>query len=108
MIRKAFVMSVNEGQEAEYERRHRPIWPELEQTLKLQHEACHDTAKPFVVRPQTSQVIEVVYKQLQRREDYVQRRLCKIHLGVAGEDQKYKRNENQHTENRLITVFTKE
>ena len=34
MIRKAFVMSVNQGQEAEYERRHRPIWPELEQTLK--------------------------------------------------------------------------
>lgn len=34
MIRKAFVMAVNAGQEAEYERRHRPIWPELEQTLK--------------------------------------------------------------------------
>jgi L-rhamnose mutarotase len=27
-------MSVNAGQEAEYERRHRPIWPELEATLK--------------------------------------------------------------------------
>lgn len=27
-------MSVNVGQEAEYERRHRPIWPELEQVLK--------------------------------------------------------------------------
>lgn len=27
-------MSVNEGQEAEYEKRHSPIWPELEQTLK--------------------------------------------------------------------------
>jgi L-rhamnose mutarotase len=38
MIRKAFVMSVNEGQEAEYEKRHRPIWPELEQVLK-QHGA---------------------------------------------------------------------
>ncbi|MBM4035968.1 MAG: L-rhamnose mutarotase [Planctomycetes bacterium] len=34
MIRKAFVMSVNAGQEAEYERRHRPIWPELEAVLK--------------------------------------------------------------------------
>jgi L-rhamnose mutarotase len=33
-IRKAFVMSVNAGQEAEYERRHKPIWPELEETLK--------------------------------------------------------------------------
>ena len=34
MIRKAFIMSVNAGSEEEYERRHRPIWPELEQTLK--------------------------------------------------------------------------
>jgi L-rhamnose mutarotase len=34
MIRKAFVMSVNAGQEEEYERRHRPIWPELEDTLR--------------------------------------------------------------------------
>jgi L-rhamnose mutarotase len=34
VIRKAFVMSVNAGQEAEYEKRHRPIWPELEATLK--------------------------------------------------------------------------
>ncbi len=34
MIRKAFVMSVNEGAEAEYVRRHNPIWPELEAVLK--------------------------------------------------------------------------
>lgn len=34
MIRKAFVMSVNAGSEEEYERRHRPIWEELEQALK--------------------------------------------------------------------------
>jgi len=33
-IRKAFVMSVNPGQEKEYEKRHRPIWPELEAVLK--------------------------------------------------------------------------
>lgn len=33
-IRKAFAMSVHAGQELEYERRHRPIWPELEDTLK--------------------------------------------------------------------------
>ena len=36
MIRKAFRMSVNAGQEAEYERRHNPIWRELEETL-LRH-----------------------------------------------------------------------
>ena len=34
MIRKAFVMSVNSGSEVEYENRHRPIWPELEEVLK--------------------------------------------------------------------------
>lgn len=34
MLRKAFVMSVNAGNEVEYERRHRPIWPELERVLK--------------------------------------------------------------------------
>ncbi len=33
MIRKAFVMSVNAGQEQEYERRHSPIWLELEASL---------------------------------------------------------------------------
>lgn len=32
-IRKAFRMSVHRGQETEYERRHRPIWKELEDTL---------------------------------------------------------------------------
>ena len=32
-IRKAFRMSVRAGQEAEYERRHNPIWRELEDTL---------------------------------------------------------------------------
>ncbi len=34
MIRKAFVMSVAAGKEAEYKRRHRPIWPELEAVLR--------------------------------------------------------------------------
>ncbi len=34
MIRKAFVMSVHPGMEAEYERRHQSIWPELAQVLQ--------------------------------------------------------------------------
>ncbi len=34
MIRKAFVMSVDAGHEAEYARRHQPIWKELEDVLK--------------------------------------------------------------------------
>jgi L-rhamnose mutarotase len=35
-LRKAFRMSVHKGHEAEYERRHRPIWRELEDVL-IQH-----------------------------------------------------------------------
>lgn len=34
MIRKAFVMSVHPGAEAEYARRHQPIWRELEDVLR--------------------------------------------------------------------------
>jgi L-rhamnose mutarotase len=34
MIRKAFVMQLHRGQEAEYRRRHSPIWPELESVLR--------------------------------------------------------------------------
>ena len=34
MIRKAFVMSVHAGHEAEYARRHQPIWDELAAVLK--------------------------------------------------------------------------
>ena len=34
MIRKAFKMSVNPYQNAEYARRHNPIWPELERVLR--------------------------------------------------------------------------
>jgi L-rhamnose mutarotase len=33
-IRKAFVMSVNAGAETEYEKRHNPIWADLENVLK--------------------------------------------------------------------------
>jgi L-rhamnose mutarotase len=34
MIRKAFRMSVHEGREEEYARRHNPIWQELADTLR--------------------------------------------------------------------------
>jgi L-rhamnose mutarotase len=36
VIRKAFRMRVDPGAETEYERRHNPIWPELEAAL-VQH-----------------------------------------------------------------------
>jgi L-rhamnose mutarotase len=34
LLRKAFVMEVFSGKHAEYERRHNPIWPQLEAALK--------------------------------------------------------------------------
>ncbi len=34
MIRKAFLMTLKPGNEEEYERRHNPIWPELQEVLK--------------------------------------------------------------------------
>ncbi|MDA8349222.1 MAG: L-rhamnose mutarotase [Pseudomonadota bacterium] len=34
MIRKAFVMSINPGAEAEYVRRHSAIWPELKRVFR--------------------------------------------------------------------------
>lgn len=40
MIRKAFVMQVNADAHEEYQRRHNPIWPELEAVLKS-HGAHH-------------------------------------------------------------------
>ena len=52
MLRKAFVMSVNPGQEIEYERRHRPIWPELEAVLK-QH-GVHNYS--IFLHPETKQL----------------------------------------------------
>jgi L-rhamnose mutarotase len=33
VIRKAFRMAVDPGEAGEYERRHRPVWPELQATL---------------------------------------------------------------------------
>jgi L-rhamnose mutarotase len=56
MIRKAFVMSVNAGAEAEYERRHRPIWPELERTL-LDHGV---TTYSIFLHPETRQLFAYV------------------------------------------------
>ncbi len=34
MMRKAFLMRLKPGQQAAYERRHYPIWPELQAALK--------------------------------------------------------------------------
>ena len=34
MVRKACLMTLKQGQQDEYERRHNPIWPELQETLR--------------------------------------------------------------------------
>jgi L-rhamnose mutarotase len=34
MIRKAFLMILRPGNQGEYERRHNPIWPELQEVLR--------------------------------------------------------------------------
>jgi len=56
VIRKAFVMSVNPGQEAEYEKRHRPIWSELKQTLK--RHGVHNYS--IFLHPETRQLFAYV------------------------------------------------
>ena len=52
MIRKAFRMAVHPDQHAEYERRHSPIWPELEQVLKAH--GVHNYS--IFLHPQTRQL----------------------------------------------------
>ena len=56
MIRKAFVMSVHAGSEAEYERRNRPIWPELEAVLKAH--GAHNYS--IFLHPETRQLFAFV------------------------------------------------
>lgn len=56
MIRKAFVMSVNEGKETEYQHRHNPIWPELEAVLKTH--GVHNYS--IFLHPQTRQLFGYV------------------------------------------------
>jgi len=56
MIRKAFMMSVNQGSEQEYERRHTPIWRELEDTLKAH--GVHNYS--IFLQPQTRQLFGYV------------------------------------------------
>jgi L-rhamnose mutarotase len=67
MIRKAFVMSVNPGQEAEYEKRHRPIWPELEKTLR-EHGVRNYS---IYLHPQTRQLFGYVEIEDQARWDAI-------------------------------------
>ena len=56
MIRKAFVMSVFEGKEEEYEKRHSPIWTDLEQELK--DHGAHNYS--IFLHPETRQLFAFV------------------------------------------------
>ena len=56
LLRKAFVMSVHPGHEQEYERRHQPIWKELEDTLKSH--GVHNYS--IFLHPQTRQLFGYV------------------------------------------------
>ena len=74
MIRKAFVMSVHAGKEAEYERRHSPIWAELEQTLKSH--GAHNYS--IFIHPQTRQLFGYVEIEDEKRWDAIaQTAICK-------------------------------
>lgn len=73
-IRKAFVMSVNVGQEAEYEKRHRHIWPELQAVLK-QHGVV---SYSIFLLPRTRQLFAYVEFRDQEQWDAVaQTAACK-------------------------------
>jgi L-rhamnose mutarotase len=63
MIRKAFVMSVNAGSEAEYARRHQPIWDELAAVLKSH--GAHNYS--IFLHPETRQLFGYVEIESEER-----------------------------------------
>jgi L-rhamnose mutarotase len=67
MIRKAFVMSVFEGQEEEYENRHSPIWQDLEETLKSH--GAHNYS--IFLHPETNQLFGYVEVEDEARWDAI-------------------------------------
>jgi L-rhamnose mutarotase len=65
MIRKAFVMQVNPDQHEEYEKRHNPIWPELEETLESH--GVHSYS--IFLDPDTSQLF--AYAEIEDEERWI-------------------------------------
>jgi len=63
VIRKAFLMSVNKGEETEYERRHGPIWPELQAVLKAH--GVHNYS--IFLHPETRQLFGYVEIEDEKR-----------------------------------------
>lgn len=62
MIRKAFLMHVHPDRQAEYEARHNPIWPELEETLRAH--GAHNYS--IFLNPATSQLF--AYLEIESEE----------------------------------------
>lgn len=63
MIRKAFVMAVHENAHAEYERRHNPVWPEMESTLRAH--GVHNYS--IFLHPGTNQLFAYVEVESEER-----------------------------------------
>jgi len=67
MIRKAFKMSVNPDKHAEYQKRHSPIWADLEKELKS-HGSHHYS---IFLDPETSELFAYVEIESEERWDAV-------------------------------------
>jgi len=67
MLRKAFVMSVNPDSHAEYQRRHNPIWPELEEVLKRHGVLSYS----IFLHPETSRLFARAEIESQERWDAI-------------------------------------
>jgi L-rhamnose mutarotase len=67
MIRKAFVMSVNPDKHAEYEKRHNPVWPEMQQVLR--EHGVHNYS--IFLHPQTNQLFGYVEIEDQAKWDAI-------------------------------------
>ena len=74
MIRKAFVLSVHPDRHEEYEQRHNPVWPEMEQTLKA-HGVHHYS---IFLHPETNQLFGYVEVESEERwEAIAQTDVCR-------------------------------
>ena len=73
MVRKAFVMQVDPNAHAEYLKRHNPIWPELEATLKSH--GVHNYS--IFLHPETNQLFAYVEIEDERRwQSIAQTEVC--------------------------------
>ncbi len=81
MIRKAFVMAVNAGAEAEYAQRHNPIWSELAAVLEAN--GAHNYT--IFLHPETRQLFGYVEVEDEERWAAIARTdVCRrwwIHMG---------------------------